>query len=72
MTKNLFEIVTTESGLKTIKETKTNYVLPIRYLKALCILLNYVAMNGDVPSDVDTMNWWNKPEYQKYLIGDGE
>ena len=72
MTKNLFEIVTTESGLKTIKETKTNYVLPIRDLKALCILLNYVATNGDVPTDVDTMNWWNKQGYQKYLIGDVE
>ena len=68
MTKNkrLFEIVTLESGLRTIKETKTDYVLPINQLSALCILLNYVAVNGDVPDDVDTLNWWNKAEYDKY------
>lgn len=64
--KRLFEIVNLESGLRTIKETKTNYILPINQLSALCILLNYVSVNGDVPDDVDTLNWWNKPKYDKY------
>ena len=67
--KRLFEIVILESGLRTIKETKTDYVLPINQLSALCILLNYVAVNGDVPDDVDTLNWWNKAEYDKYRGG---
>ena len=64
--KRLFEIVALESGLRTIKETKTDYVLPINHLSGLCTLLNYVAVNGDVPDDVDTRNWWNKPKYDKY------
>lgn len=67
--KRLFKIVSLESGLRTIKETKTNYVLPIMNLSALCILLNYVAVNGDVPNDVGTLNWWNKEKYDKYNGG---
>lgn len=67
MSQNLFEIVTLPNGLKTIKETKTNYALPIMNMSAICILLNYVAQHGDVPDEVDTLNWEEKEKYQKYL-----
>lgn len=65
MTKNMFVVVKHESGTPFLAETKTNYLLPIADPKAMCILLNYVLRNKDIPV-VDTVNWWNKEELQEY------
>jgi hypothetical protein len=71
MTKNMFIVVKHENGTLFLAETKTNYLLPIADSKAMCILLNYVLRNKDIPV-VDTMNWWNKEELQEYYEEDWE
>ena len=48
-------------------ETKTNYILPIGSVKAMCILLNYVLGEGDLPKGIDTMGFENREELQKYV-----
>lgn len=69
ISENLFIVVNHESGTQFLGETKTNYMLPIGSPKAMCILLNYVLRNGDLPV-TDTMNWWNKEELQEYYEED--
>ena len=62
---NIFIVVNHESGTQFLGETKTNYLLPIADPKAMCILLNYVLRNKDLPV-VDTLNWQDKEELQEY------
>ena len=77
MTENMFIVVNHEGGMQFLAETKTNYLLPIASPKAMCILLNYVLRNQDVPNE-DTNNWWLKAKYREYYEeddwgkGDGE
>ena len=66
---NLFRVVNHQGGMKFLAETKTNYILPVVDMDALCILLNYVLRNGDIPH-VDTGGWWKKEEFKKYLEED--
>lgn len=69
MTKNMFIVVNHEKGQQFLGETKHNYLLPIADPKAMCILLNYVLRNGDIPV-TDTLNWWDKEELQEYYMED--
>lgn len=69
MTENIFCVVKYENGADLLAETKTNFLLPIASPKAMCILLNYVLRNGDLPV-VDTLNWWDNEELQEYYRED--
>lgn len=69
MTENIFCVVKHENRGDLLAETKTNYLLPIASPKAMCILLNYVLKNGDLPV-VDTWNWWDNEELQEYYRED--
>lgn len=68
MTENVF-IVIKRGEMEFLAETKTNYLLPFASPKAMCILLNYVLRNGDVPV-VDILDWWNNEEFQEYYRED--
>ena len=65
MTENLF-VVADLNGTEMLAETKNNYFLPIGSIEAMCILLNYVLRNGDIPN-TDTQGWWEKEEFKEYL-----
>lgn len=65
MTENLF-VVADLNGTEMLAETKHGYFLPIADVEAMCILLNYVLRNGDIPN-TDTLHWWNKEEFKEYL-----
>ena len=65
---NLFVVVDTH-GHELLGETKHNYFLPIADVEAMCILLNYVLRNGDIPN-TDTIHWWKKEEFKEYLRKD--
>lgn len=69
LTNNHFCVVIHENGTPFLAETKTNFLLPIADPKAMCILLNYAIRNQDVPV-VDTLNWWDREELQKYYRED--
>ena len=65
MTENVF-IVVTRNGMTFLAETKTKHLLPVASSKAMCILLNYVLRNGDIPN-TDTNHWWENEEFKEYL-----
>ena len=62
---NLFAVAELSNGIKMLVETKTNYILPVASLKAVCILLNYAAQHNDVP-EMEYHNWWEDEKFQKY------
>lgn len=62
-------VVLHRNGMRFLGETKTNYVLPVANIEAMCILLNYVYVNGDIPN-VDTLGWEKNEELQEYLQED--
>lgn len=66
--KNIF-VQVDHHGMKFLAETKTNYLLPIADTKGMCILMNYIIRNGDIPN-VDTNGWWNKEEFEDYFEED--
>ena len=59
------------NGMKFLAERKTNYLLPVASVEAMCILLNYVYINKDIPN-VDTVGWEKREEMQEYLREDEE
>jgi len=65
MTEHIISIVN-KNNFKFLRENKTNYLLPIGDIEAMCILFNYIAKNGTVPN-VNTNGWWKKEEFQEYL-----
>lgn len=65
MTEHIVSIVK-KDNYKLLRENKTNYLLPIWDIEAMCILCNYIAKNGTVP-DVNVYEWWKKEEFQEYL-----
>lgn len=68
MTENMF-VVVNHNGMKFLAETKTNYMLPIVDMEALCIMFNYLYRHGELPN-VDTDGWWKKKEFQEYYEED--
>lgn len=68
-TENMFAVVEINDKLTVLGELKTNYILPFASLKSMCIILNYLSRNGDIP-DVSVYEWWEKEEYQEYLVYD--
>ena len=65
MVENLF-VVADLYGTEMLGETKQGYFLPIASVEAMCILLNYVLRNNDIPN-TDTNHWWEKEEFKEYL-----
>lgn len=70
MTEKPFAVVH-RNGMKFLAERKTNYLLPVASVEAMCILLNYVYINKDIPN-VDTVGWEKREEMQEYLREDKE